>query len=336
MDKPRRRWHRKDRESVDKTVSAEVSLEQGTPSERTELGQTSAACVPSISLRNGMVVPKLGLGTWEPKEPGDCRRAILAAIGIGYRLFDLNMEREAEAGAAILESGIPRREFCVLTKLRPRDHGNVHRVFSACQSSLQRLQTDYVDLYLVQNPRGGHLVSTWRAMLELRDAGLVRAVGTSNFGCQQLQGLADAGLEMPQVNQVELHVWWQQQELVDFCRKHGVALMAYAPLGRARLFGKTSLRRVAGARGFTEAELCLAWCLQQGYMCVPKSADLNHLRENWNTAMRASAGAYDLVQTELSLLDRNRRVCEAASSAQELAWEDVYMSKPLRNSEPQR
>lgn len=257
------------------------------------MAAASRGCFSQLCLRGGLSLPQLGLGTWEPRWPGECRQAVLEALEIGYRLLDLNVPREEEAASAVLASGIPRREVFLLTKLRPQDHADdPGKILGACQASLRRLQTDYLDLYLIQTPRGGHLCSTWRAVLRLRELGLVRAVGVANFGIQHLRGLAEAGLELPEVNQVELHVWWQQRELATFCLQHGVVLMAYSPLGRGRSFGCTPLSRISKTCGWSEAQLCLRWCLQQGYFCVPKSANRRHLGENW-AAVTEGSGNFD-------------------------------------------
>eukprot|EP00747_Dinoflagellata_sp_TGD_P071297 gnl/TRDRNA2_/TRDRNA2_156975_c0_seq1.p1 gnl/TRDRNA2_/TRDRNA2_156975_c0~~gnl/TRDRNA2_/TRDRNA2_156975_c0_seq1.p1 ORF type:complete len:226 (-),score=4.65 gnl/TRDRNA2_/TRDRNA2_156975_c0_seq1:47-724(-) len=155
---------------------------------------------------------------------------------------------------------------------------------------LKRLNVEFVGLYVITSPRGGHLMETWQAMLHVRDRGFTRAVGVCNFGVQHLRGLQTDGLELPAVNQVEFHVWWQQHELVDFCEAHGIVLMAYSSLGRARLFGRKQLSNPAEHLHRTEADLCLRWCLQSGHAVVPKSFNPKHISEifySWMDPSRA-------------------------------------------------
>ncbi|CAJ1358708.1 unnamed protein product [Effrenium voratum] len=274
-----------------------------------------------LTLRSGLRMPRFGLGTWQA-QGGHCYQAVLEALKVGYRLIDTAQMygNEAEVGRALQELQIPREEVFIVTKLTGREHGRV-AAGHALRESLEKLKLPYVDLFLIHSPRGGLLIETWEAMLHLRDAGLTKAVGVSNFGPQHLRALQALGKELPEVNQIELHCGWHQKETVACCQELGIAVMAYSPLARGKLFGGP-LRQVAWSG--TEAGLCIRWALQKGYVVIPKSVTPERIRSN-ATVFQTSLDAVEMEQLES--LDRGLCTCPAAR-AMDLPWAEVADRKP--------
>lgn len=198
----------------------------------------------------------LGLGTWLSKDTA-CKEAVAEALRLGCRLIDTAAlyENEELVGAAIRESGVPREELFVVTKLHSKAHPGA---LEALKASLGKLGLERVDLYLIHTPSGGKCLETWKSCLEARDQGLAVDVGVSNFGIAQLEGLRAGGLELPSVNQIELSAWNQQSDLRAFHSANGITTMGYCPLGRCKRFGETSaVNRVATRLGRSEANIAL-------------------------------------------------------------------------------
>ncbi|CAJ1357886.1 unnamed protein product [Effrenium voratum] len=179
-----------------------------------------------LTLRSGLLMPQLGLGTRLLKGP-ELREAVKAALRSGYRLIDTapGFGNEEELLNGIRAASLRREDVFLVTKLAPSEHGE-EEVEEALQASLRRLGTSYVDLYLVQSPKGGSVIWTWDAMLSLRDRGLARAVGLCNFSAKHLASLESLSREMPEVVQVELHLGNQQRELTAYCAARNITVMA--------------------------------------------------------------------------------------------------------------
>jgi len=210
--------------------------------------------------------------------------AMVAAITEGYRLFDTAQvyNNEAMVGKALRDSGLPREDYFVVTKLSSQCHG-YESAKSNLRQSLDRLGLDYVDLYLIHSHRGGSNVETWKAFTELKAAGLTRSIGVSNFNVQHIQPLIDAGLEVPAVDQFELHPWNQHKDTVSYCRELKIAPMGYCPLARCRKFedGKYPVvDQVAKKYNKTKAQVVLRWAVQSGFITIPKSEKPERIHEN--------------------------------------------------------
>ncbi len=223
-----------------------------------------------MKLRSGIEMPLYGLGTWTSSNEV-ARAATSAALSMGVRLIDTAAmyENESGIGEALAASDLKREDYFVVTKLKPADH---LRAEEALVSSLSKLGLTYVDVYLMHSPTGKHVVETWRALLRLKSAGLAQAVGVSNFGCAQLEELRLTGLEMPEVNQIEVNVFNPQSDAISFCRQHGIVVMGFCPLARCQQFGKPEIKDLAARLGRTEADVMLRWSLQSGVVTIPKSA----------------------------------------------------------------
>ncbi|GHD87638.1 aldo/keto reductase [Streptomyces naganishii] len=239
--------------------------------------------IPAHTLNDGTHLPAIGLGTW-PMDDAEAERAVRDALGIGYRLIDtaVNYRNETGVGRAIAGSGVPREEIVVTTKLPGRHHGYAETLASF-EESRRRLGLDRVDLYLIHwpLPRVGRYVESWKAMIRLREDGLVRSIGVSNFTREHIERLEKETGVLPAVNQVEMHPLLPQRELRAFHEDKGVRTESWSPLGRgSRLLEDPAVLEVAGALGVTPAQAVLRWHTQLGAVPVPKSSDPVRQREN--------------------------------------------------------
>lgn len=243
--------------------------------------------IPAVTLGDGTILPQLGFGTYRLRGQEGVD-AIVSAIGAGYRLLDtaVNYGNEAEVGEAIrragVDSGIDRDELIVTTKIPGRHHGYDTAIDSA-RGSLDRLGLDRIDLLLIHwpNPRVGRYVDTFRAMVDLREQGVVRSVGVSNFTERMLQDVIDATGVTPAVNQVELHPYFPQATLRAFHAVRGIRTQSWSPLARrTELLGEPLIQDVAAGHGVTPAQAVLRWHVQLSSTPIPKSADRARQREN--------------------------------------------------------
>ncbi|MBW8797737.1 MAG: aldo/keto reductase [Streptomyces sp.] len=239
--------------------------------------------IPAYTLNDGTAIPATGLGTW-PMDDTQAEQAVRHALEAGYRLLDtaVNYRNESGVGRGVASSGVPREEVVVTTKLPGRHHG-YEETLASFEESRQRLGLEYVDLYLIHwpNPRVGTYVDSWRAMVKLREDGLVRSIGVSNFTREHLVRLEKETGVLPSVNQVELHPLFPQDELRAFHAERGIVTESWSPLGRdVRLLDDPAVVAVAKAHGVTPAQAVLRWHVQLGAVPIPKSADAGRQRAN--------------------------------------------------------
>lgn len=239
--------------------------------------------IPEHVLNDGRRIPGIGFGTY-PLTGEEGEAAIVSALQTGYRLIDtaVNYKNEAEVGRALRASGIPRDEITLATKLPGRDHGYRETMYSL-KRSLVALKMDFVELYLIHwpNPSVDRFVESWEAMIELQKQGHVGSIGVSNFTPEFLARIATETGIHPAVNQVELHPYFPQTELLAYHRAHGIATEAWSPLGkRAAPYNEPVIRTIAEHHGVSPAQVVLRWHLERGVIPIPKSATPARQAEN--------------------------------------------------------
>jgi len=231
----------------------------------------------------GVALPRIGFGVYQMDPGPTTREAIARAISIGYRHIDTARlyGNEAEVGQAIRASGIPRNEFFVTTKIWNDDHG-YERTIAAAKKSSERLGIGTIDLLLLHAPIVGKRIDSYRALVELQKANVTRYIGVSNYGIHHLEEIRAQGLPTPACNQIELHPFLQRKELVAYCERQSITLVAYSPLAQAhpQAFGNKHLKAIAEDLGITPAQAMLRWGLQKGFVVIPKSTREARQREN--------------------------------------------------------
>ncbi|MBO4255158.1 aldo/keto reductase [Streptomyces griseorubiginosus] len=239
--------------------------------------------IPTYTLNDGTTIPAIGLGTW-PMSDTEAERAVAGALETGYRLVDTatNYRNESGVGLGIARSGIPREEVVVTTKLPGRHHGH-EETLASFEESRRRLGLEYVDLYLIHwpLPRVDKYVDSWRAMIKLREDGLVRSIGVSNFTAEHIERLEKETGVLPSVNQIELHPLFPQEQLRAFHSAKDIVTESWSPLGRgSSLLEDPALLAIAGAYGVTPGQVVLRWHTQLGALPIPKSSDPQRQRQN--------------------------------------------------------
>jgi diketogulonate reductase-like aldo/keto reductase len=235
----------------------------------------------TLRLNSGAAIPVVGLGVWQSPVGPMTREAVLAALRVGYRHVDTARvyRNEGDVGAAVLDSGIPREQIFVTTKLWNTDQG-YDESLRAFDASLKRLGLDYVDLYLIHWPVPGKRLESWRALERLHDEKRARSIGVSNFLVPHLRELLGKARHVPAANQIELSPFLQQRDTVALCRQHGIAVEAYSPLTHGRRLDHPALADVARRTGRTVAQVLLRWSLQRGNVVLPKSTNPARIAEN--------------------------------------------------------
>jgi diketogulonate reductase-like aldo/keto reductase len=260
----------------------------------------------SAVLHNGVKMPWLGLGVFKVNEGDEVEKAVKAAIQTGYRSIDTAAfyENEAGVGKGIRESGVPREEIFVTTKVWNTDQG-YDSTLAAFERSRKKLDLDYIDLYLVHWPGRDKYIETWKALEKLYKEGLVRAIGVSNFQIRHLQNLMENSEIVPMVNQVEYHPRLTQKELLEFCKDRSIQLEAWSPLMRGEVLQHPVITEIAQQYGKTPSQVVLRWDLQQEVVTIPKSIRAERIAEN------ADIYDFELSADELARIDalnENRRI----------------------------
>jgi diketogulonate reductase-like aldo/keto reductase len=237
----------------------------------------------STILHNGVKMPWFGLGVWKVEEGHEVKEAVKAAIKAGYRSIDTaaGYGNEEGVGKAIKESGIPREELFITTKVKNGDQG-YESTLEAFETSMKKLDLEYLDLYLVHWPVKGKYKETWKAIEKLYHDGQIRAIGVSNFQIHHLEDLMAEAEIKPMVNQVEYHPRLSQLELREFCRKNDIQLEAWSPLMQGELLQNSILKEIGNKYNKTTAQVILRWDLQNEVVTIPKSVKEHRIIENAN------------------------------------------------------
>ena len=245
----------------------------------------------SYTLNNGVSIPVLGFGTWKAENGEVAYQAVLEALKAGYRHIDTAAiyKNEESVGRAIRDSGIPRQEIFVTTKLWNTNH-SYDEARQAFEESMEKLGLDYLDLYLIHWPNPKPLrendewktrnAEIWRAMEDLYQEGKIRAIGVSNFLPHHLDALLETARVIPAVNQVRLAPGVYQEEVVAYCREKEILLEAWGPFGQGELFDKKEVQEIATKHGKSVAQIALAWSLAEEFLPLPKSVTASRIKSN--------------------------------------------------------
>lgn len=263
--------------------------------------------VPNVKLNDGREIPQVGLGLWKVKDEAEFTTSFNTAVAAGYTHFDTAQVygNERFLGAAWRQHGLKREDIFITTKIRV-ENITVGRTAQSFAKSLENLQTEYVDLILLHFPVTIGRKKAWKELENIQAAGQARSIGVSNYTIKHLEEMKSYAEVMPAVNQVELHLFLQQPELLDYCREHGIVVEAYSPLAHGRNMADPAIIAVARKHHKTYAQVMLRWLLQKDLVVLPKSVTPERVRQN-----------IDLFDFELDdedmhrlvRLDRNLRTC---------------------------
>lgn len=243
----------------------------------------------TYTLANDVQIPCIGFGTWQTPDGETAINSVKAALKAGYRHIDTAAcyGNEASVGQAIKESGVPREEIFVTSKVWNTERG-YEKTLAAFETTMAKLDLDYVDLYLIHWPAAANQfenwkeinAQTWRALEELYIKGKVKAIGVSNFLPHHLEALLEGAKVVPMVNQIEYHPGFMQAESVDFCKAHNILVEAWSPLGTGNVLNNETLIMMAQKYSKTVAQICIRWVLQHGILPLPKSVTESRIIEN--------------------------------------------------------
>lgn len=237
--------------------------------------------IPDMILNNGIKMPVLGFGT-HSLSGAPCIRAVSEAISVGFRLIDTATiyGNETSVGQGIVQSGIKRESLFITSKLWVDDSG-YEKTIKAFESSLEKLGLEYLDLYLIHRPRGD-VKGSWKAMEALYKEGKIRAIGLSNFEPEQIEELLAEASINPAVNQIETHVFFQQERSREYLQKKEIQMEAWSPFaaGRNGIFNNTTLAEIGKKHHKSNAQVCLRWHYQRGIIAIPRSSQKVHMIEN--------------------------------------------------------
>lgn len=243
--------------------------------------------IESVTLLNGEMMPKLGFGVYL-SPPEVCTQSCLKALDIGYRHIDTAQYygNEKEVGRAVQQSGIPRSMLFLTTKILAAGP-SFDESYRKCVESISNLDSDekHVDLFLIHSPNCGESQrqTLWQVLERLHAEGKAKSIGVSNFGIQHIEGLKrTAKVWPPHVNQIELHPWLQQKEIVSYCNNHGITVQAYCPLARGQRFDDVTLQRVAEKHDVAPSQILIKYSLQKGWVPLPKSDNPARIEANFN------------------------------------------------------
>lgn len=273
----------------------------------------SAACISSVTavipasawmtLLDGKKMPGLGLGVYMSQPGEETYNSVKWSLELGYRMVDTAQMygNEASVGQAVKDSGIPREELWIQSKLDTNNHG-YEQTMSAVKATIKDMGLDYLDCFLVHSPYGGKLVETWDALLKLQKDGFLRSVGVSNYDVRHIQALADHGRALPTMNQIEMHplVLAERKGLIDYCNEKGIIVQAYGSLffGQTQWLDDPRVTDIVKAHaGKSAAQVMLRWGWQKGFQLIPKSVKRHRIESNMDIF------DFSLTEAEVQSLD---------------------------------
>lgn len=234
-----------------------------------------------IKLNNGVEIPVIGFGTYRLTGEKNVKGSVTAALEAGYRLIDTAQMygNEKYVGAAVRESGIPRKEIFITTKLDNDQHG-YDKTKRSFDKSMERLNLDYIDLFLIHWPVEGLRQESWGALTEIYNQGAAKAIGVSNYTIRHLRELLAESDIKPAVNQVEFNPFNYQNDLLSFCKEEGIRMEGYTPLSRTDKFKNPAIKEIADKYHRTTAQIFLRWAVQHNVIPIPKSSHKSRIEEN--------------------------------------------------------
>ena len=239
-----------------------------------------------LKLYNGIEIPEIGFGTWHIKDEKELEFSIKTAVENGYTHIDTasKYKNEELIGNTIEKYNIPREKLFITSKLWNEDKGYDNTI-KAFQETLDRLKTDYLDLYLIHWPMTADNweelnAETWRAFEDLYKMGKVKAIGVSNFMIQHMESLRKTANIFPMVDQIEFHPGMMQKEILEYCRNNNIVVEAWSPLGSGRMLDNEDLKRIADKYKKSVAQICVRWCVQNNVIPLPKSTHLERIKDN--------------------------------------------------------
>ena len=236
-----------------------------------------------LKMNDNCQIPVVGLGTWKSEPGKTTSQAVLDSLEAGYRHIDTARayDNETDVGRAVNDSGLPREDLFITTKLW-NQHQGYEEAIEACEKSLNRLNCDYIDLYLIHWPLREKRNHSWKAFIELRDRGLCKSIGVSNFTIEHLAEIEAKFGILPAVNQVEFHPYHYQKELLDYCNSKNIIIEAYSPLVHAKRMDEPKLGAISEELGKTPAQILIRWSIQRGMVVLPKSVNKSRIIENFS------------------------------------------------------
>jgi diketogulonate reductase-like aldo/keto reductase len=277
----------------------------------------------NYKLSNGVMIPSLGFGTWQTPSGKVAIDSVKEALEAGYRHIDTAQmyENEESVGTGIKESNIPREEIFITSKLRNTTRG-YEETIKAVNESLEKLQTDYADLFLIHwpNPISSRErwkeanAESWRAFEDLYKEGKLRSIGVSNFMPHHLDALAETAAITPMVNQIRLCPGDEPLETIQYCNDNHILLEAYSPLGTGRIFHIPELKELSTRYNKTIAQISLRWSLQKGYLPLPKSVTSNRIKEN------IEVYDFEISEKDMELLSGLESPFEKPVRPDEITW----------------
>ena len=256
----------------------------------------------TFTLNNGVKMPYFGLGVYLSKDGQEVIDAIKWAVECGYRHIDTASvyKNEDGVGEGVKQCGVPREDLFVVSKVWNSDQG-YETTLKAFEASLERLDMEYLDLYLIHWPVAGKYKDTWKALEKLYAEGRIRAIGVSNFMQHHLEDLLAEASVVPMVNQMEFHPFLVQQDLIDFCNKNTIQYEAWSPMMQGKIFGMEEFQQLAGKYNKSIAQIVLRWDLQKGVVTIPKSSKKERIVAN------ANIFDFELSESDVALLDAMHR-----------------------------
>lgn len=262
-------------------------------------------------LSNGVRLPKLGFGTWQITDAQQAYDAASIALATGYRHVDTARvyDNEESVGRAVRESGIPRTELFVATKL-PAEIKDHDEALVSFETTMEAIGLDYVDLYMIHAPWPWHAIgqdcaagnlAVWKSLESIHQSGRARAIGVSNFNVADLQVILDGCSTKPMVNQIRFFIGHAQQEVVDFCQAEGIQVTGYSPLATGKILANPEISAVAERYGKTNAQICLRYVIQKGIAPLPKSTHAKRIRQNADLD-------FEITNEDMARLDKLRNL----------------------------